>query len=87
MLRTTARKWYGWNLNSDISNAKAEGHFTVCSLSNFPRSPRETRNTIQYLFIISVKVFSKLRREWKFLHLIKNIYRQNLQQTYLMVKY
>lgn len=87
LLRITARKWYGWNLNPDISNAKAVGHFTVCSFSNFPRSPRETRNTIQYPFTVSIKMLSKLRKEWKFLHPIKDIYKQNLQQTYLIVKY
>lgn len=35
--RITVRKWYSWNLNPDISNAKAAGHFMVYSLRNFPR--------------------------------------------------
>ena len=43
MHRITAKKWYSWNLNPDIANAKAVGHFMVYSLRNFPRVTR--RNT------------------------------------------
>ena len=39
----TGRKWYSWNLNPDISNAKAVGHFMVYGLRNFPRITQ--RNT------------------------------------------
>ena len=41
--RITGRKWYSWNLNPDISNAKAVGHFMVYGLRNFPRVTQ--RNT------------------------------------------
>lgn len=61
MPRITARKWYSWNLNPDISNAKAVGLFTVYSSVMFLGSPRETRNIIQNPFM--VKMLSKLRRE------------------------